>query len=102
MSAIQESTKVNNKKFWLYSGLAILAFVLGSLASQAFSAPGGLGNPWASNEQVRSAYNVDIINNPNFTGKDMLKVNDEKLAEFCVRPTVKEVEEKKPLDCKVA
>lgn len=59
-------------------------------------------NVLATNAEVRAAYGVDIIDNPNFTGKDMLKVNDEKLAEFCVRPTLKDVEDKKPLDCKVA
>lgn len=31
----------------------------------------------------------------------MLKVNDEKLPELCVRPTVQEVTEKATLDCKV-
>lgn len=63
---------------------------------------GGGMSGLASNEEVRIAYNVDIIDNPHFTGKDMLKVNDEKLAEFCIRPTVQEVVDKVPLDCKVA
>lgn len=55
----------------------------------------------ATNEQVRNAYHVDIIDNPNFKGKDMLKVNDEKLAELCVRPTVDEVKKLTPLNCRV-
>lgn len=63
---------------------------------------GGGSAGLATNEEVREAYGVDIIDNPNFTGKDMLKVNDEQLAEFCVRPTVQEVADKAPLDCKVA
>lgn len=57
---------------------------------------------FATNEQVRTAYNADIIDNPNFVDKDMLKMNDDHLAEVCIRPTVQEVAQKAPLTCKVA
>lgn len=63
---------------------------------------GGGMSGLATNEEVRTTYNVDIIDNPHFMGHEMLKVNDEKLAEICVRPTVQEVIDKAPLDCKVA
>lgn len=99
--AIPEPMKVDNKKFWIISAIAVGAFILGALVMNVI-VPTAQLNSFASNEEVRNAYGVDIIDNPNFTGKDMLKVNDEKLAEFCVRPTVKEVQKKKPLDCKVA
>lgn len=110
-----KSSKVSNTG-WLaivFGTLIVLLIAVGFLYVKQSdpTAPGDVpsievlgGGPagLATNEEVRSAYNVDIIDNPNFTGKDMLKVNDEKLAEFCVRPTVKEVADKAPLDCKVA
>lgn len=74
---------------------------VGTLVALPFAIIFLISSPMATNEQVRSAYNVDIIDNPHFTGKDMLKVNDQKLAELCVRPSVKDVEKHVPLDCKV-
>lgn len=88
--------KKNIKLFLIPISGLIVGAILGSAAVLHFS-PG----PLATNEAVRAAYDVNIIDNPNFVGKDMLKVNEEKLAELCVRPTVKDVEKKVPLDCKV-
>lgn len=79
----------------LITGAVIAAGIIGGVIALT-STPA-----LATNEQVSTAYNVDIIDNPNFVNKDMLKVNDEKLAELCVRPTVKDVEKMIPLDCKV-
>lgn len=79
----------------IFTGLAVGATMIFGVLSLT-STPA-----LATNEQVRTVYSLDIIDNPNFTGKDMLKVNEEKLAELCVRPTVKDVENKVPLNCHV-
>jgi hypothetical protein len=101
--AIPEPMKVDNKKFWVISAIAVGAFLLGALLMNAFSPAGAEGKEsLATNEQVRSVYTVDIVDNPNFADKEMLKMNSQHLAEVCVRPTVKDVQEKKPLNCKVA
>lgn len=113
-TADSKASKISNTG-WLaivFGTLIVLLIAVGFLYSNqsdptapgdvpVIGALGGGSAGLATNEEVRSAYNVDIIDNPHFTGKDMLKVNAEKLAELCGRPTVQEVAEKAPLNCKV-
>lgn len=55
---------------------------------------------YASNQLVNTVYDINVVENPEFGGGKLLKINDEtKLAEVCDRPTISEVSYKIPLNC---
>lgn len=53
----------------------------------------------ASNENIRSTYGINVIDNPNFQGNRFLKGGDDGLAYVCERPNYHALNNSKELQC---
>jgi len=102
----QASTPVTNSKPSAAKGKIALALLMGAIAGFGINnvvdavVPDEPKSEYASNQLINTVYGIDVIENPEFGGDKLLKINDEtKLAEVCTRPTINEVAYKMALNC---
>jgi hypothetical protein len=84
----------------------IIAYILIVIGIAAFAfclfVPAAARAMPASNDEIRSHYGVNVVDNPNFKGATFLKGGDDGLAYVCDRPSQGDVMASKDLFCHVA
>jgi hypothetical protein len=83
--------------------IATILIVVG-VASIAFLlfAPAAARVMPASNDEIRSHYGINVVDNPNFKGATFLKGGDDGLAYVCDRPSQGDLLASKDLSCRMA
>lgn len=78
--------------------------VVVAVASLAFAliVPAAARAVPASNDEIRTHYGINVVDNPNFREETFLKGGDDGLAYVCDRPNRGDVEASKDLSCHIA
>lgn len=81
---------------WILVVIAVAAIAVGLIVPTAARAMP------ASNDEIRSHYGINVVDNPNFKGATFLKGGDDGLAYVCDRPSRGDVMTSKDLTCRLA
>lgn len=91
--------RVSKSDRFLRIGFNVMMFLcLAGIIAMAATPLIALATP-ASNENIRSTYEINVIDNPNFRGDRFLKGGDDGLAYVCERPNHHALNNSKELQC---